>query len=366
MQRARRNPVLMAMDTVSACMKPVVPVLLGCGLIKLLVLLVGLTGVFAHLGDTEALIGCVDSAPFYFLPMLLAYSAAVNFGCNPCYAIAAVAVMLFPDFLALMGEGRTISFLGLPVQAANYAYSVIPVIVLVYVLKWIQRVAEAKIPAVIRDMFVPLVMILLGGVLGVVIIGPVISLLSGLLSGGVGFLQTHYPVAAWVVMCAILPLLVMTGTHWIFVSIMLEQLGTTGVESGFHVSCFVLSMTLTGACLAVFLKSRGEVKQTALSAGVTALATGTSEPALFGICLPLRTPLVAIMVAGGIAGIWQGLRGLHSYVYAFPGIFSILMFSSPAEPENLPGVLIAGAIGFVASLLIALAIYRDKPKAAER
>lgn len=354
------------MDTVSACMKPVVPVLLGCGLIKLLVLLIGLTGVFAHLGDTEALIGCVDSAPFYFLPMLLACSAAAHFDCNPCYAIAAVAVMLFPDFLSLMDSGEAVTFLGLPVRQANYAYSVIPVIVLVYILKRIQNAAEARIPAAVRDMLTPMAVILLGGALGVVVIGPVVSLLSELLSGGVGFLQTHYPVAAWVVMCALVPLLVMTGTHWIFVSIMLEQLGTSGVESGFHVSCFVLSMTLTGACLAVFLKSRGNVRQTALSAGVTAMATGTSEPALFGICLPLRTPLIAIMVAGGIAGIWQGLRGLHSYVYAFPGLFSILMFSSPEEPGNLPGVLIAGAIGFAAALLITLAIYREKPDAAEK
>ena len=232
-------------------------------------------------------------------------------------------------------------------------------------MKWIQRAAERWIPAAVRDLFAPMAVILLSGVLGVVAVGPVISLLSGLLSGGLGFLQAHYPVAAWVVMCACLPLFVMTGTHWIFVSIMLEQLGTAGVESGFHVSCFVLSMTLTGTCLAVFLRSRGEMRRTALSAGVTALATGTSEPGLFGVCLPMRTPLIAIMVAGGVAGIWQGLRGLHSYVYAFPGIFSILMFSSPAEPDNLPGVLIAGGIGFVVSLLITLVIYREKPNGAE-
>lgn len=364
MQNIRRNPILVAMDTVSACMQPVVPVLLGCGLIKLVVLLLDLAGAFSHLGDTKALLDCVDSAPFYFLPMLLAYSSARHFGCNPCYAIASVGVMLFPDFVSLMGDGREVTFLGIPVLQANYAYGVIPVIVLIFVMKWIQRAAEAKIPAAIRDMFAPMVTILISGVLGVVVIGPVISVLSGLLSGAVGFLQLHYPVAAWVVMCMCLPLFVMTGTHWIFVTIMLEQLGTSGVESGFHVSCFILSMTLTGTCLAVFLKSRGAARRTAVSAGLTALATGTSEPALFGICLPLRTPLIAIMVAGGIAGIWQGLRGLHSYVYAFPGIFSILMFASPDEPGNLPGVLIAGAIGFVASLLITLVIYREKPAAS--
>lgn len=358
---ARKNPILMAMDTVSACMKPVVPVLLGCGLIKLLVLLVGLTGAWTHLGDTEALIGHVDSAPFYFLPMLLAYTSAAHFGCNPCYAIASVAVMLFPDFMAMMEAGEAVTFLGVPVMQANYAYGVVPVIVLVYVMKWVQRAAERWIPAAVRDLFAPMAVILICGVLGVVAIGPVISLLSGLLSGGIGFLQANYPVAAWVIMCACLPLFVMTGTHWIFVTVMLEQLGTTGMESGFHVSCFVLSMTLTGACLAVFLKSHGEMRKTALSAGVTALATGTSEPGLFGVCLPNRTPLIAIIVAGGIAGVWQGLRGLHSYVYAFPGIFSILMFSSPAEPDNLPGVLIAGGIGFAAALLIALILYREQP-----
>lgn len=360
MENARKNLLRSAMDTVAACMQPVIPVLVGCGIIKLLVLVLGMTGVFSYLGQTEELLGYIDGAPFYFLPMLLAYAAAVRFGCNPCYAIASVAVMLLPDFTALVDAAERITFLGLPVRHATYAYGVIPVIVLTYLIKWLQHFSEKWIPAAARSTFAPVVVILLGGVLGIVIVGPAISLLSGLVTDGMSYLQVNYPVVAWMTMCFILPLLLITGTHWIFVSIALEQLGTQGMENGFHVSCFILSMALAGTCLAVFLKSRGRTRETALSVGTTVFTTGISEPALFGICLPFRTPLVATMVAGAIAGIWQGLHNLHSYVYAAPGILSFLMFSSPQEPNNLPGVLIAGAIGFVAALLITLAIYREE------
>ena len=358
----RKNLLQMAMDTVSSCMQPVIPVLVGCGIIKLLVLVVGMTGVFSQLGETEALLGYIDSAPFYFLPMLLAYTSAVRFGCNPCYAMAVVAVMLFPDFTALMDSGLAVTFLHVPVRNTTYAYGVIPVIVLIYLTKRIQHFAEQWIPVVVRNIFVPVIVVLLGGVLGIVIVGPTISILSGFVTDSMDFLQTHYPVAAWMAMCFILPLLLVTGTHWIFVSIALEQLGTRGMENGFYVSCFIISMALAGTCLAVFLRSREGLRTTALSVGMTVFTTGVSEPALFGICLPLRTPLAATMIASAIAGIWQGLHDLHSYMFGAPGIFSFLMFSSPKEPNNLPEVLIAGAIGFAAALLITLIIYRDKKR----
>ena len=359
MEKAQKNVILRMMSTMSACVGPVIPVLVGCGMIKLIVLLLDMLGVFAHLGETEALLTYLDTAPFYFLPMLVAYSSAKYFGCNPAYAIASVAIMLYPDFIAMLSSDTGVSFLGIPVLKANYTNGVLPAIALVAAMKWIEVYAEKWIPGPLRSTFVPTVVILLTGLLGIMAIGPVITMIAGVISDAMTFLQTNYPVLAWAAMCCLLPVMIMTGTHFIFVTIMLEQLGSWGYEAGFHVSCFIMTLTVTGACLGVVLKSRGEVKKTALANAITMITTGVSEPSLFGTLLPLRTPLYGAMIGGIFGGIWQGLHALHSYVFATPGIFAILMFASPDEPSNLMHVLIAAAIGFAASLAATLVLYRQ-------
>ena len=358
MEKAQKNIILRMMATMSACMGPVIPVLVGCGVIKLVVLLLGMAGVWAHLGQTEALLTYLDTAPFYFLPMLVAYSSAKHFGCNPAYALASVAIMLYPDFISMMSGDAAATFLGIPVMKVSYSNGILPAIALIAVMKQIEVYAEKWIPGPLKSTFVPTAVILLTGMLGILAIGPAISTVAGVISSAMGFLQTNYPVIAWAAMCCLLPVMIMTGTHFIFVTIMLEQLGSWGYEAGFHVSCFIMTLTVTGACLGVFLKGRGEVKKTALANAVTMFTTGVSEPSLFGTLLPLRTPLYGAMIGGIAGGIWQGLQGLHSYVFATPGIFAILMFASPDEPMNLVHTLVAAAIGFVASFAATMVLYR--------
>ena len=267
--------------------------------------------------------------------------------------------MLYPDFIAMMSGSEAVAFLGIPVLKASYSNGILPAIALVAVMKWIEVCAQKWIPGPLKSTFVPTVVILLTGLLGIMAIGPVITIVAGVISDAMTFLQTNYPVLAWAAMCCLLPVMIMTGTHFIFVTIMLEQLGSWGYEAGFHVSCFIMTLTVTGACFGVFLKSRGEVKKTALANTITMITTGVSEPSLFGTLLPLRTPLYGAMIGGIFGGIWQGMHALHSYVFATPGIFAILMFASPDEPSNLLHVLIAAAIGFVASLAATLVLYRQ-------
>ena len=359
MEKAQKNIILRMMATMSACMGPVIPVLVGCGVIKLAVLLLGMTGVFAHLGQTEALLTYLDTAPFYFLPMLVAYSSAKHFDCNPGFALASVAIMLYPDFAALMSADAGVSFLGIPVLKVSYSNGILPAIALIAVMKWVEVYANKWIPGPLKSTFVPTAVILVTGLLGILAVGPAISTVAGVISSAMGFLQTNYPVVAWAAMCCLLPVMIMTGTHFIFVTIMLEQLGSWGYEAGFHVSCFIMTLTVTGACLGVVLKSRGEVKKTALANAIPMITTGVSEPSLFGTLLPLRAPLYGAMIGGIAGGIWQGLHALHSYVFATPGIFAILMFASPDEPMNLLHVLIAAAIGGIVSLAATLVLYKQ-------
>ena len=353
----KKNPVFALMGTISACVVPAIPVMIGCGVIKLVVLLLELTGVFSAGSQTKLLLDCLDSAPFYFLPLLIANASAKHFGCNPMYALAAVSLMLYPDFAAML-EGGEVQFLGIPVLQARYSFGVLQPIALVYALKWIEAGAEKWIPRALKSTFVPAAVILLTGLLGIIAIGPAVTIFSGWLSDGLGYLQMNMPMLAWVLMGFILPPMILTGTHFVFMAIAWEQLGSLGYETGFRVTCFIMTFAITGACLGVFLKSKGKIRENALSHGIAILTTGVSEPALYGTLLPLKTPLLASMLGTAVGAIWQGLHTMHSYVYSTSSIFGVLTFISAEEPMNLLHVLIAAAIGMTAGLAFTLLIYR--------
>jgi PTS system beta-glucosides-specific IIC component len=341
-------------------MQPVIPLLIAGGLIKLIIILLDFTGVFTALGQTKELLTIISDAPFYFLPIMVAVSSAKLFQVNPFYAVASASAMLLPDFVTLMEREDPVSFIKIPVYQTSYSYGVLPFILLIYIMTFVVKGLEKILPSLIKDIFLPMLTILFTALLGILLIGPISAFLSSYLSEGISYLQNHLPVLAWILIDAMFPLLVITGMHWIFVTIAITQLGMYGVESGVMVGTFILSMTISAAALAVFLKTKNaERKKVAISSGLTTFFTGTSEPCLFGVCLPYRIPLVTSMIAGGIAGIYHGIVTIHGYVFAFPGIVSILMFSSPSEPGNLPKALIAGSIGFTVSFLLTFVLYRD-------
>lgn len=359
MERSKKNPILAMMATMSACVGPVIPVMVGCGVIKLVVLLLEMAGVFAPGSQTQALLTHLDSAPFYFLPMLVAYASAKHFGCSPVYALAATALMLYPDLTALLSGKETVRFLGLPVLEARYAYSVLPPIVLVYAMMWIERGAQRWIPRALQSTFVPAVVLLLTGLLGILAIGPAVSAAANWLSDTLNALRMHAPVAAWVILGFLLPVMVMTGTHFVFMALALEQLGTLGAEPGFRVLCFIMNMAVVGACVGVFIKSRGEVREKAISHGIALLTTGISEPAMYGTMLPLKTPLLAAMLGTAIGAVWQGLvHPLYTYVYSPCSLFAVLTFINPDDPMNMVHAVIAAVIGFAATLVLTLLLYR--------
>ena len=116
-----------------------------------------------------------------------------------------------------------------------------------------------------------------------------------------------------------------------------------------------MALALGGTCLAVFLKAKtASLKKTALSSGLTVLLAGVSEPSMFGVCLPYKRPLLTAILGSAIAGLYQGIAGIHCYVYAFPAIPSCLMFASADEPGNLTKAMIAAVIAFAASFLLTL------------
>lgn len=345
-------------DHITECMAPVIPVILAGGIIKMLVML--LVNLSLLSGTTETILSAIATTPFYFLPVLVAYSSAKHFDTEPLYAIASVCSMLLPDFAELMESGERVTFVGIPVVAATYAYSVIPIILLIYCMAQITKFFEKIIKESLQPYLLAVCVIFLTALLGILIIEPAVSLLSSLLAETLNAMQLRFPMAAWAILAALTSFLVSMGMHWIFITIAITQIGLTGVDYGIMVAFLISNMSLAGCDLGVFFKTKQpEKKSMSISAMITVLIPGISEPSIFGICFKERTPLIGNVAGCAIAGIVQGLITVHCYIFSFPSIPAILMYYSKDEPINIWKAIVVGAAAFAASFLITAVLYRD-------
>ncbi len=346
-------------DHISECMVPVIPILLAGGILKMVVLLLGMLHILT--GTTEVILSSIATTPFYFLPVMVAYSAAKHFDTDPLVAIISVCVMLFPDFAALMESGEKVTFIGIPVVSATYAYSVIPIILLIYCMSHVVHFLKRIIKESLQPYFLAVCAIFITSLLGILVIEPVVSLVSNGLAQGLNVMQERVPMAAWGLLAAITLFLVSTGMHWIFMSLAITQIGLTGVDYGIMVALLISNMSLAGCDLGVFVKSKDKGRRSlAMSAMLTVLIPGISEPSVFGICFREKTPAVANVLGCLIAGIVQGIITVHCYIYTFPSIPSILMFYSDREPVNLLKAIVVGVVAFAASFILTVFIYKEQ------
>lgn len=348
-------------DHISECMAPIIPILLAGGILKMIVLL--LTTFHILTGTTEIIMSSIATAPFYFLPVMVAYSAAKHFDTDPLIAIISVCVMLLPDFASLMESGAKVTFIGIPVVSATYAYSVIPIILLIYCMSHIVSFLKRFIKEILQPYFLAVSSILITSLLGIIVIEPIVSLISNTLANGLNTMQSEVPVLAWGLFAALTIFLVSTGMHWIFMTLAITQIGLTGVDYGIMVALFISNISLAGCDLAVFVRTKKpELKSMSLSAMVTVLIPGISEPSIFGICFKEKTPMIGNILGCMIAGIVQGMITVHCYIYTFPSIPSVLMFYSVEEPNNLIKAILVGVVAFVASFIITAVLYHDQKK----
>ena len=344
-------------ETIAACMKPIIPLLMAAGFIKLLNILLGYTPLFTVYPQTEIILAAVSDATFYFLPILVAYSSACHFKVNPLFAMVSAAVLLLPDLIELLISQEKIQFLFLPVYKASYAYSVLPAMLLVYLMSKLTGLLEKISSKTFQSFFMPLVTVLLTSMIGILFVGPLCTIAGNGISTFIFTLQDLNPVLSWAVFAALAPFLTITGTSWIFTAIVLESLGNTGQDIGYLVSFFVCTMAIAGVALGAFITEPDSPdRPTYLSAALVALFSGVSEPTLYGICIPKKSLLAVTVTASFLGGIYQGIFTPCGTVYSFPSVSTVLMFYQEGNPANLFHAVVAAAIGFIAALSITIAV----------
>ena len=338
------------MDTVTGIFGPIIATLVAGGMTKAIMAICVLFGL-SKTSQEYVIFNFIADAPFYFLPISIAFSSAKKFGANPYLALIVMGALIHPNFAALVTKGDPLSFFGIPVMLVSYSSSVLPAILITWFMAYVQRFAEKIAPEFIKAILVPMLTVLVTAPVGLLLIGPIGTFLGQGLAAIMNVLDSYAPFLVPTAMGAFTPLLVFVGMHNTLLPVATVQLSTQGYETVFGPGMLASNIAQGAASLAVGLKLKDEkAKQLALSASATALC-GITEPALYGVTFRRKRVLVSVMVGGGIAGLFAGLTGLVRYAFGSPGLPTLPVFIGE-NPMNIVLALSTVAISFVTTFLL--------------
>lgn len=358
----KKNIFTMLMDTISGIMAPVIPAIIGAAMIKVLLTLLPMIGVLSTNGQTYQLLSVIGDGAFFFMPVLIAISASKKFGTNMYYAASIALIMLHPNLITLMNTahdaGQTVKFLKyIPVTYASYSYSVIPIILAVYSLRYVERFVDKITPVVTKNFLKPMLVVLIEAPIALIILGPLGAICGNGLSTVVYAIHDKLGFIAIGLVAGVYPFVVMAGMHHAFTPIKLGMIATTGYENFICIGELCSNMAQGAASLAVALRSKNkDFKQIAGSSAFSALFAGITEPALYGVTLRLKRPMLGACIGGAVGGLVGGFFQMKCFGIATPAIVTIVQYVEKGKPQTLLfaalTILVTVVVTFVATLII--------------
>lgn len=336
---------------VSGLFQPMLGVLSAAGMIKGVVAILAAVGV-AETDGLYIILNAAGDGLFQFLPLVLAITSAKRFKMDQFTALALGFALVYPDIAASFAKGG-VKFLGLPVifPTSSYLSTVLPIILTVWVGSKIEHFFKKVIPDVVKVFVVPFCVLLLTVPLAYLAIGPVMNYASDLVGALFTGIYGISPILYGLILGAAWQVLVMFGLHWGLVPLAILEL-QQNPSGTLLVASIAICFSQAGALLNIMLRTKEEkVRELAIPALISALF-GVTEPAIYGITLPMRTPFIMTCVAGAIQGAFLGLMDVKMYVMGGMGLFSIPSFINAKNSMNLIYYLIAIAASFVLGFVL--------------
>ncbi len=345
---------------ITGSMIPVVGVMAASGILKGLLALLTQFNVVAGDSDTYRLISAMSDSMFFFLPMIIGFTAAKRLGSNPIIVAIIGGVMVYPAVVEMARSdtviaqiGKTVfnaEFLGIPISIPSgnaYAYSIFPIIVAAWLAARIEPWLKRILPAVIHSIFAPLFEIFIVSTLIFVVFGPIIMMLSGGLAQGInGLIDVSYPISGLLI-GGLYQCLVIFGLHWAVIPLIASQIAAEG-SSPLNAIVSATMVAQGGGALAIWVKTKqAKIKSLAGPATISAFC-GITEPAMYGLNLKYGKVFITASIGGAVGGLLTGLFDVN--MYGFTGAF--VGFPSFVNPDGLDGSF----VGFWVASLAALAV----------
>lgn len=351
----KQNVVEKVIDFVAGVFQPVIPALSGAGMVKALLALLVVANVISNQSQTYYLLNLFADGVFYFLPMILAFTCAQKLKCNPILAAGVAAMMLHPNWTALVAAKEAVQFFDIiPFTLTSYGSSVIPIILIIFVQSFVEKKLKKWIPKAVELVFVPMLTFLIMGTLAFSVLGPIGAVVGNYLGTFFTFLSESAAWAPAVLVGSTLPVMVMFGLHNGVAPLGVMQMADLGYDSIFGPGCVCSNMAQATATTVVALRTKNKkTKQIAASGAITAYM-GITEPALYGITLPKKYPLVSAMIGGGLGGLYAGLTHTHRFATGSSGLPAVFLYLGDDTTKYFVNIIIAILISIVSTAVITL------------
>lgn len=323
--------------TIVAIFIPIIGLLAASGLLKGIVTILTSTEIITEQSGAYIVLHSLSDAVFYFFPIIIGYTAGKRFGANPLITLLLGAAIVYPSLIEATKSGESYTFLGIPLKLVSYTSSVMPIIFSAYVAAKIEKFFRRFLPSVLRMVFVPFLTLIIVYPLTLLVIGPVITFLTNLVASSIDAIFGFSPILTGFVFGGLFQVIIIFGLQWGLIPIYIQYLTTLGYDPLIGLAIPSV-LGIAGAVLALAVRTKNKKTKTlAYTAGTTAIL-GVSEPAIFGLLLPLKRPMICALIGSGIAGAIAAVFEVKVYAPGLSGIFNVIAYGGELQ-NNLYGFL---------------------------
>ncbi|ENY8664853.1 beta-glucoside-specific PTS transporter subunit IIABC [Clostridioides difficile] len=364
-------------DIISGIFQPVLGIMAACGMLKGFNALFVAMGLYSDVSGGYMVINAAGDALFTFLPLFLGYTSAKKFGLKPMLGLALGAAVCYPaiqgssisvgaDVMYTLFKGTMfaspvyIDFFGLPIVSIDYTGTVVPIIFIVYFASRCEKLFNKCVPDLVKFFFVPMLTLLITVPVALIVIGPIATFGSTLISQIVISIRDFSPLLAGAIVGFTWQILVIFGMHWGFIPVYINNVMTLGYDN-VMMPFFACTFASSAVVLAIFFKTKDKkLKEMAIPNFISGIF-GVTEPAIYGILLPLKKPFIISCIASGIGGAFYGFFNLRKFITGGMGIFEL---PAMIEPDGGMGNLIVALSGIAISMVVAfvltMILYKDE------
>lgn len=342
------------LDALVGSITPALPAIICAGMIKMFLMLLGpsLIGVLSDKSGTYQVLNFVGDAGFYFLPVFLGYTSAKKFKANPILGMLMGSVLIAPAFVESVTQGAALNVYGLPITPVNYSSTVIPIILIVWVMSYVEKFFDKYIPSSFKMVFVPVLTVLVTVPLALVVLGPLGSILGNYISAFL--LWTHQVFGPFGIglIAAVFALLIVTGMHHAINMAVLVTLTANGYDEVVFVAVAPVVIAIAAAALAFALKAKQPANRSlGFSSFALQLIGGVAEPTLYGVMIPYVKPFVAQAIGAFCGALYMGFMHVKAYALTGSNIFILAGFIHE-DSANLTNAIIGCSIAFVVTFVL--------------
>lgn len=355
-KKEKGNVISTLIETISAIFTPILPAIIGAGMLKCLLSILTLAGIATETSDLYQLLYMVSDAAFYFLPFLIAVSASRKFNTNEFLGVTVAGILLYPTLINGAAQGlEPMMIFGLPIPYLSYSSSVIPIILGIYLFSIIYRFLERVIPNIFRFILTPMLAILITVPFLLMLLAPMGFYIGNWLSAELIWLFDKAGPVAGFILGGANPLIIMTGMHYAFMPAAIQSIATNGFDNFWLPFALISNLATAGSILAVVIKTKEKDGRAFALSTMISSVFGVTEPGLYGVQLKLKKPLYCSMCASAIAGCVAVLLGARTYSFSAPNILILPIYIAPdGDISPMIAIIVGLLIAFILALVLTL------------